>query len=52
MKNKFKNWKTTLFGISSILGAVVCFIKGNIPEGITAISTGLGLLHAKDHNNQ
>ena len=52
MKNKFKNWKTTLFGISSILGAVVFFLKGNIPEGITSITTGLGLLHAKDFDKE
>jgi hypothetical protein len=46
-----KNWKTTLFGIGSIFSGVILIIKGQIPEGVTAIMTGLGLTAAKDFDN-
>jgi hypothetical protein len=51
MKKILKNWKTTLFGIGSIFSGVVLIVKGNIPEGVTSIMTGLGLAVAKDHDN-
>ena len=47
---KPKNWKTTFFGIASIISGVALIMKGNTIEGITAITTGLGLGVAKDHN--
>ena len=49
---KPKNWKTTFFGIASIVSGVALILKGNTIEGITAITTGLGLGVAKDHNNE
>jgi len=47
-----KNWKTTLFGIGSIFSGVILIIKGQIPEGVTAIMAGLGLTAAKDFDNK
>ena len=47
---KPKNWKTTFFGLASIISGVALIMKGNTIEGITAITTGLGLGVAKDHN--
>ena len=49
---KPKNWKTTFFGIASIISGVALIMKGQTIEGITAITTGLGLGVAKDHNNE
>jgi hypothetical protein len=46
-----KNWKTTFFGFSTIVTGIACIIKGNVLEGLTAISAGFGLGVAKDHNN-
>jgi hypothetical protein len=48
----FKNWKTTLFGISGILTGVVMIIKGDIPAGVIAIISGMGLNFSKDHDNK
>lgn len=48
---KFKNWKTTFFGVTTILGGLALIFKGQTIEGIAAITTGLGLGVAKDHNN-
>jgi hypothetical protein len=45
-----KNWKTTLFGIGSIITGITLIIKGDIPGGVTAILSGLGLAAAKDHD--
>jgi len=45
-----KNWKTSLLGIGSIITGVALFFKGNQVEAFTAISSGLGLLFAKDHD--
>jgi hypothetical protein len=39
---KPRNWKTTFFS------GVALIIKGQLVEGITAITTGLGLGVAKD----
>ena len=50
MKKLFKNWKTTFFGLTTIATGVMMIMKGHVTEGITAISTGLGLAAAKDHN--
>lgn len=47
-----KNWKTTLFGIGSIFSGVILILKGQIPEGVTAIMSGLGLAAAKDYNSE
>lgn len=49
---KIKNWKTTFFGFASLVSGVALIIKGNIVEGITAISAALGLASAKDHDSQ
>ena len=49
---KPKNWKTTFFGIASIISGIALIMKGQTIEGITAITTGLGLGVAKDHNNE
>lgn len=47
-----KNWKTTLFGISTILSGIVLIVKGDIPSGIIAIISGMGLNFAKDADNK
>ena len=53
------NWKTNLFGIGSIVSAVgsllVMASKGQVDgpmmtAALSAISAGIGLLFAKDHN--
>lgn len=44
----FKNWKTSLFGLGTLITGVATIIKGDIPGGVTAILTGLGLVVAKD----
>jgi hypothetical protein len=44
----FKNWKTSLFGLGTLITGVATIIKGDIPGGVTAIFTGLGLFAAKD----
>lgn len=50
MKKLFKNWKTTFFGLTSIASGVMLIMKGHLAEGLTAITTGLGLAAAKDHD--
>lgn len=45
---KPKNWKTTFFGIASVISGIALIVKGNVIEGVTAISAGLGLHVAKD----
>jgi hypothetical protein len=52
MTKKPKNWKTTFFGIASVISGIALIIKGNVIEGVTAITTGLGLGMAKDHDNE
>lgn len=47
---KPKNWKTTFFGLASIISGVALIMKGQTIEGLTAITAGLGLGAAKDHN--
>lgn len=47
-----KNWKTTLFGITSILSGIATIIKGDIYTGVTIITTGVGLIFAKDHDTK
>ena len=47
---KPKNWKTTFFGVASVISGVALILKGQLIEGITAITAGLGLGVAKDHN--
>jgi hypothetical protein len=51
MAKKPKNWKTTFFGIASVISGVALILKGNIIEGVTAITTGLGLSVSKDFDN-
>jgi len=48
MAKKPKNWKTTFFGIASVISGVALILKGNLIEGVTAITAGLGLSAAKD----
>jgi hypothetical protein len=43
---KPRNWKTTFF--ATIFSGVALIIKGQLVEGITAITAGLGLGAAKD----
>lgn len=50
MSKKPRNWKTTFFGAASIISGIALILKGNMIEGITAITTGLGLGMAKDHD--
>jgi hypothetical protein len=45
-----RNWKTSFFGITTILSGIANLIQGDYITGFTIISTGLGLLFAKDHN--
>lgn len=52
MIKKPKNWKTTFFGFASVISGIALILKGQTIEGITAITTGLGLAVAKDHNNE
>lgn len=47
---KPKNWKTTFFGFASVITGVALILKGNVIEGISTISAGLGLQVAKDHD--
>jgi len=47
----FKNLKTTLAGLGSIITGVVMIVKGNVIEGVTAITTGIGLVLAKEKDN-
>ena len=49
---KPKNWKTTFLGIASVISGVALILKGNVIEGVTAITAGLGLGAAKDHDTK
>lgn len=53
------SWRTTLFGIASILGALAALAhagaNGTITQAdlttfLTAVTTGVGLLFARDHS--
>ena len=52
MTKKPNNWKTTFFGLASLISGVALILKGQTIEGLTAITTGLGLGVAKDHDGQ
>lgn len=45
---KPRNWKTTFFGLTTVLSGIALIIKGHTIEGLTAITSGLGLGVAKD----
>lgn len=47
-----RNWKTTLFGIGTVISGIISIVKGDIHTGCTIISTGIGLIFAKDHDNK
>ena len=47
---KPKNWKTTFFGLASVISGVALNLKGQMIEGLTAITAGLGLGAAKDYD--
>jgi len=49
---KPKNWKTTFFGLASVISGVALILKGQMIEGLTAITAGLGLGAAKDHDGE
>ena len=49
---KPKNWKTTFFGIASVISGLALVLKGQLVEGFTAITAGLGLGAAKDFDNE
>ena len=44
----FKNWKKTLMCLGSLFICVLLVVKGNVQEGLAAITTGVGLILAKD----
>jgi hypothetical protein len=46
----FKNWKTSLSGLAGIITGITLIVNSHVPEGITAIITGIGLISAKDYN--
>jgi hypothetical protein len=43
-----KNWKTSLMGLGSVISGVLLILKGDINSGFAAVSTGIGLILAKD----
>lgn len=49
---KPKSWKTTFFGFASLVSGVAFILKGQVVEGITAITTALGLSFAKDYDQK
>lgn len=49
---KIKNWKTTFFGFASVVSGIALMIKGHFAEGLTAITSGIGLKLAKDFDNK
>ena len=49
---KPKNWKTTFFGLASVISGVALILKGQMIEGLTAITAGLGVGAAKDHDGE
>lgn len=44
----FKNWKTSLMGLGSLISGVLLVLKGDVNSGFAAVSTGIGLILAKD----
>ncbi len=48
---KPRNWKTTFFGFASLISGVALILKGQLVEGVTAISTAFGLVVAKDYDS-
>ena len=46
------NWKTTFFGFASLISGISFILKGQVVEGITAITTALGLTFAKDYDQK
>ena len=44
----FKNWKTSLMGLGSLISGVLLILKGDVNSGFAAVSTGIGLILAKD----
>jgi hypothetical protein len=44
----FKNWKTSLMGLGSLISGVLLILKGDVNSGFAALSTGIGLILAKD----
>jgi hypothetical protein len=43
-----KNWKTSLMGLGSVISGVLLILKGDVNSGFAAVSTGIGLILAKD----
>jgi len=48
----FKNWKTSLMGLGSLISGVLLILKGDVNSGFAAVSTGIGLILAKDAPNE
>ena len=48
----FKNWKTSLAGLGSIFTGVALFLKGDTTGALAAVTTGFGLLFAKDSESE
>ena len=51
MKGIIKNWKTSLFGLGALITAVAQILAGDKVNGIISVCTALGLISAKDHDN-
>lgn len=47
MKKKV-SWKTTLLGLATIGAGVVSFVKGDLHTALASLTTGVGLILAKD----
>lgn len=47
----FKNWKTSLSGIAALIGGIALIVRGDISGGVTGILSGLGLISARDYDN-
>ena len=48
----FKNWKTSLAGLGSLFTGVALFLKGDTTGALAAITTGIGLICAKDNESE
>lgn len=46
-----RNWKTSLSGLAAIIGGIALIVKGDIAGGVTGILSGIGLISAKDFDN-
>lgn len=52
MKKFLQNFKTSTPGIIAIITGISLLISKQIPEGVAAIMSGIGLVGAKDHDQK